>query len=97
MPHTYFTTTQLAYLRQHYAKQPPAHFAQQWGVEVSQVYELAWRHGIKRRAPNGTPARRRRVSNCGRGLALGVKAKKSLDLLVQGSSWLSFRLRLRPR
>jgi hypothetical protein len=50
-----YSMRELAYLRQHYADLPPAHFAERWGVGVAQVYELARRHGIKRRAPNGAP------------------------------------------
>lgn len=50
-----FTPAQVAYLRQHYRTLAPAHFAQQWGVRVQQVHELARRHGIRRRAPNGQP------------------------------------------
>jgi hypothetical protein len=46
---------QIHYLRTHYADYPPAHFAQLLGVSVPKVYELARRHGIKRRAPNGQP------------------------------------------
>ena len=39
MAYTHFTARQLTYLRQHYQDYPPAHFAQQWGVE--KIYELA--------------------------------------------------------
>ncbi len=53
MPNTYFTIKQVCYLRQHYADLPPAHFAKEWGVGIGQVYNVARRHGIKRRAPNG--------------------------------------------
>ena len=55
MPYTHFTTAQVEYLRQHYAEQPPAHFAQRWGVPAAKIYTLAQRQGIKRRAPNGQP------------------------------------------
>jgi len=54
-PYSQYNMQQIAYLRRHYADLPPVHFAQQWGVSVTKVYELARRHGIKRRAPNGEP------------------------------------------
>lgn len=50
-----FSMSQVAYLRTHYADLPVMHFAQQWGVTVKQVYGLARRHRIRRRAPNGAP------------------------------------------
>jgi hypothetical protein len=50
-----YRMTQIHYLRQHYQDYPPTHFAEQWGVGVGKVYELARRHGIRRRAPNGQP------------------------------------------
>jgi hypothetical protein len=59
MPYTHFTAKQIHYLRQHYTELPPTHFAEQWGVGVGKVYELARRHGIKKRAPNGQPVWRK--------------------------------------
>ena len=61
MPYTKFTTAQVAYLRAYYAEQPPTHFAQRWGIDPNKVYDLARRHGIKRRAPNGQPVWRGKV------------------------------------
>lgn len=60
MPYTRFTAAQVQTLRQHYQDHPPTHFAQQWGVDMRQVYRLAERHGIKRRAPNWAPVWRGR-------------------------------------
>jgi hypothetical protein len=52
---TCYLSSQVHYLRQHYANLPPAHFAERFGVSVPKVYQLARRHGITRRAPNGAP------------------------------------------
>jgi hypothetical protein len=55
MPNARFTAAQVHSLCQHYQDYPPTHFAEAWGVGVDKVYELARRHGIRRRAPNGSP------------------------------------------
>ena len=57
MPRRYtsFKMSQVAYLREHYDDKTPAELANYFGITVRQVYELARRHGIKRRAPNGRP------------------------------------------
>ena len=61
-----FSPDQVAYLRAHYQQQGPAPLAARWNVSVRQVYELAKRHGVKRRAPNGAPVWRtsRQSSPC---------------------------------
>lgn len=50
-----FTMAQVHYLRRHYRDLPATHFAQRWGVARAQVYSLAKRHCIRKRAPNGAP------------------------------------------
>jgi hypothetical protein len=53
--YTSYRTSQIAYLKQHYADLPATHFAELWGITPGKVYELASRHGVRRRAPNGQP------------------------------------------
>jgi hypothetical protein len=55
MPYTQFTAAQVQYLCANYAELQPVHFAQQWDVPISSIYNLARRHQVKRRAPNGQP------------------------------------------
>jgi hypothetical protein len=55
MKNNAYRMTQIQYLRLHYADHPTTHFADLLGVTVPKVYELARRHGIRKRAPNGQP------------------------------------------
>lgn len=46
---------QVSYLRAHYQETPAPMLAAHFGITLGQLYDLAHRHGIRKRAPNGAP------------------------------------------
>lgn len=50
-----YRTSQIAYLKQHYADYPLTHFAELWGITPAKVLAFARRHEVRKRAPNGQP------------------------------------------
>ncbi|RZK11291.1 MAG: hypothetical protein EOO56_29135 [Hymenobacter sp.] len=55
MKNNSYRTSQILYLKQHYADLSAAHFAELWGITVPKVYALARRCAVRKRAPNGQP------------------------------------------